>query len=62
VLFLLRAPQPRRATRWGWFWVFSIPLGLGILWWLLDEHPWSLPGVGAAGAVAATGAAQAARR
>jgi hypothetical protein len=36
-LLLLAGPQPRRATKWGWFWLFSLgrSAGLGILAFLL---------------------------
>ena len=45
VLFLwalLSAPDPVKGTRWFWFWlVCGVPLGLGLLWWLARERPWS---------------------
>jgi hypothetical protein len=42
VLFtLVRGPQPRSATKWAWFWLFSLPLGLGPLGLLVSEAPWS---------------------
>lgn len=28
LVVLVRGPRPRRATRWGWFWLFGAPLGL----------------------------------
>ncbi|GIJ81209.1 hypothetical protein SAMN05443287_10915 [Micromonospora phaseoli] len=35
-------PAPVLGTRWFWFWlVCLVPLGLGLLWWLAREHPWS---------------------
>lgn len=34
-------PQPRRATRWAWFWRFLLPCNAGLVWWLLREVPWS---------------------
>jgi hypothetical protein len=42
VLFtLVRGPQPRGATKWAWFWLLSLPLGLGPLALLVSEAPWS---------------------
>jgi hypothetical protein len=45
VLFLwalVSAPDPVTGTRWFWFWLVSgVPLGLGLLWWLARERPWS---------------------
>jgi hypothetical protein len=45
VLFLwalVSAPDPVTGTRWFWFWlVTAVPLGLGLLWWLARERPWS---------------------
>ncbi len=45
VLFLwvlLAAPAPVIGTKWFWFWlVAGVPLGLGLLWWLARERPWS---------------------
>ncbi|GAA3960971.1 hypothetical protein GCM10022629_89190 [Amorphoplanes auranticolor] len=33
---------PAGGTRWFWFWlVGTAPLGLGLLWWLTRERPWS---------------------
>ncbi|ROO61938.1 hypothetical protein EDC02_3898 [Micromonospora sp. Llam0] len=47
---LVGGPAPALGTRWYWFWlVFLAPFGLGLLWWLGLERPWSggaaLPGV-----------------
>lgn len=41
VLVLLGSPQPRRATKWAWFWLLLVPGGLGQLAWLAFEAPWS---------------------
>jgi hypothetical protein len=41
LVVLLAGPPPRRATRWGWVWLFALPLSIGGLWWLLRESPWS---------------------
>jgi hypothetical protein len=45
VLFLwalVSAADPVTGTRWFWFWLVSIaPGGLGLLWWLARERPWS---------------------
>lgn len=41
VLVLIGAPQPRRATKWAWFWLILIPGGVGQLAWLAMEAPWS---------------------
>jgi hypothetical protein len=38
---MLAHRQPRRATPWAWFWISTTTLGLGLLWWLLEERPWS---------------------
>jgi hypothetical protein len=37
---LITGPQPRRATKWAVFWIFSLPSGLGLLWALTREAPW----------------------
>lgn len=40
-------PAPVRGTRWYWFWlVYLVPFGLGLLFWLARDRPWS--GVAAA--------------
>lgn len=41
ILALLTGPQPRRATKWAWFWLLGLPLGLGFLALLAMEAPWS---------------------
>ncbi|MFF5173348.1 hypothetical protein ACFY3U_12000 [Micromonospora sp. NPDC000089] len=39
---LVLGPAPVRGTRWFWFWVLTGgPLGLGVLWWLARERPWT---------------------
>lgn len=39
---VIAGPPPRRGTRWFWFWLIYItPLGLGLLFWLVREHPWA---------------------
>jgi hypothetical protein len=38
---VLFGPQPRRVTRWAAFWVVTVPLGIGVLWLLAREAPWS---------------------
>ncbi len=38
---LVTGPQPRRATKWAVFWLLAIPGGLGMLWVLAREAPWS---------------------
>ena len=42
-LFILVAgPAPVTGTRWFWFWLVSgVPFGLGLLYWLARERPWS---------------------
>lgn len=38
----IAGPPPRRGTRWFWFWlIYLTPQGLGLLFWLLREHPWA---------------------
>jgi hypothetical protein len=33
---------PVTGTRWFWFWLAGLaPFGLGLLWWLARERPWS---------------------
>jgi hypothetical protein len=34
-------PQPRRFTKWGAFWIAMLPLGVGQVWLLVTEAPWS---------------------
>ncbi|WP_223256764.1 hypothetical protein [Micromonospora endophytica] len=54
VVFLgvvVAGPAPVLGTRWFWFWLVSgVPYGLGLLFWLAREHPWS----GTAAATATT--------
>jgi hypothetical protein len=38
---LVAGPQPRRATRWAWFWLLGLPYGLGFVALLAFEAPWS---------------------
>lgn len=38
LLFVVVGPRPRRATRWCWFWLAWLPLGIGVVGWLLTEH------------------------
>jgi hypothetical protein len=41
VLMLIFGPQPRRRTKWGTFWMLGIPAGVGLVWWVLTDSPWS---------------------
>jgi hypothetical protein len=41
VFVLISGPQPRRATKWAMFWWLCLPGGLGMLWALTREAPWS---------------------
>ena len=41
VLVLLYGPQPRRATKWAWFWLTFLPFDAGLLALLLRDAPWS---------------------
>lgn len=34
----IRGRVPRHGTRWFWFWVISLPLGLGVVWFALSER------------------------
>lgn len=38
---LISGPEPRLLTRWGWFWLLSLPAGLGLVWYLVREAPWN---------------------
>lgn len=39
---LLSGPAPVTGTRWFWWWlVWGVPFGLGLLYWLARERPWS---------------------
>jgi len=40
-LVLVFGPQPRRRTKWGTFWMLGIPAGVGLVWWVLTDSPWS---------------------
>ena len=41
VLVLIGGPQPRRATKWAWFWLLLVPGAVTQLAWLAIEAPWS---------------------
>ena len=41
VALLLAGPQPRRMTKWAVFWLLMTAGGLGALWWLWRDVPWS---------------------
>ncbi len=30
--------KPQNGTRWFWFWVINLPLGIGIVWYAVSEH------------------------
>nr|WP_230416265.1 hypothetical protein [Micromonospora tarapacensis] len=46
---LVAGPAPVLGTRWFWFWLVSTaPYGLGMLFWLSRDRPWSRPVVPAA--------------
>jgi hypothetical protein len=38
---LITGPQPRHATKWAAFWLLGLAGGLGLLWILVREAPWS---------------------
>ena len=38
---LITGPQPRLATTWAASWVMLLPGGLGLIWLLTNEAPWS---------------------
>ncbi len=39
---LVTGPAPVVGTRWFWYWLVStVPFGLGLLYWLGRERPWS---------------------
>ena len=41
---VIRGPAPALGTRWYWFWVGALPpYGIGFLFWLVRERPWSRP-------------------
>ncbi|TWE11277.1 hypothetical protein [Rudaeicoccus suwonensis] len=35
---MLGGDAPRRGTRWFWFWTFNLPLGIGVLWFAVQER------------------------
>jgi hypothetical protein len=42
LVVLVTGPAPAVGTRWFWYWLVStVPLGLGLLYWLGRERPWS---------------------
>jgi hypothetical protein len=41
VATIVYGPQPRRFTKWGAFWMATLPLGVGQVWLLVAEAPWS---------------------
>ena len=41
LVVLVFGPQPRRRTKWGTFWMLGIPAGVGLVWWVLTDSPWS---------------------
>lgn len=41
LVLLVFGPQPRRATKWGWFWLLLLPWGAGAGLLLAREAPWS---------------------
>lgn len=39
---LVAGPAPALGTRWFWFWLVTMaPLGLGMLFWMARDRPWS---------------------
>ncbi|WP_191842743.1 hypothetical protein [Catellatospora chokoriensis] len=41
---VVAGPAPVLGTRWFWFWlVYTAPYGLGMLFWLSRDRPWSRP-------------------
>lgn len=39
---LVAGPAPVLGTRWFWFWlIYMVPYGLGLLFWLARDRPWS---------------------
>lgn len=38
---LITGPQPRHVTKWAGFWILCLPGGLGVLYMLTREAPWS---------------------
>lgn len=44
LVVIVAGPPPVLGTRWFWFWLtFTAPYGLGILFWLARDRPWSRP-------------------
>jgi len=41
IVIMIFGPQPRRTTKWGAFWAYSIPFNIGIFWALLRDSPWN---------------------
>ncbi|WP_436531005.1 hypothetical protein [Actinoplanes sp. HUAS TT8] len=42
LVVIIAGPAPVLGTRWFWFWLTSLaPLGLGVIFWLLRDRPWS---------------------
>lgn len=41
VAAIVYGPQPRRFTKWGAFWMATLPFGVGQIWLLVAEAPWS---------------------
>jgi hypothetical protein len=41
LVVLITGWQPRRSTKWAAFWLLLLPGGLGMLWILVREAPWS---------------------
>jgi hypothetical protein len=42
VALLVNGPVPMIGTRWYWWWIFvGLPFGLGLVYWLWRERPWS---------------------
>jgi len=52
---LIAGPQPWRATRWAWFWVFGIPAPIGVLAYLVLAGPTALSRTPRPGAARLTG-------
>lgn len=42
LVLVVVGPAPKLGTRWFWFWLtYTAPYGLGLVFWLLRERPWS---------------------
>jgi hypothetical protein len=49
---IVSGPAPVIGTRWFWFWlVTGAPFGLGLLYWLGRERPWSRTAIARAGPI-----------